>query len=312
VKTRLLVLGSLLGGALLLVACGGSDGGGSGEIKAAQLDRGQKLRVVATTVQIASLVQEIGSDRIELKGIVPAGADAHEFEPLASDLAAIEQSHLILRHGIGLDDWLDDSLKAGKKASTAVVTRGVKVRQTEEDGKKVDDAHVWHDPANVKLMANNVAQALAAADPANKEFYESRNLSNAAKLDTTKQRVQAIIDEIPADSRKLVTNHDSLSYFANAFGLKVVGAVIPSVSTDAEPSAKDAAALLETIRKEKVKAIFAESSVNPALARTLAREANVKVVDDLYGDSLGKPGSGADTIEGMLLANARKIADALK
>ena len=109
-----------------------------------------------------------------------------------------------------------------------------------------------------------------------------------------------------------MTNHDSLHYFADAFGLTIVGAIIPSVSTDAEPSAKDASALLETIRKQKVKAIFAETSVNPALARSLARDANVKIVDDLYGDSLGKAGSGAETIDGMLLSNARKIADGLK
>ena len=99
---------------------------------------------------------------------------------------------------------------------------------------------------------------------ANKDYYESRARAYDARLDETKQQVQAIINEIPADSRKLVTNHDALEYFTNAFGLKVVGAVIPSVSTDAEPSAKDTAALIDLIRKEKVKAIFAESSVNPA------------------------------------------------
>jgi zinc/manganese transport system substrate-binding protein len=306
---RLLI--ATLIGVLLLAACGGSDGGTS-EVKAAKLASGEKLRVVATTAQVTALAREVGGDRIELKGIVPAGADSHEFEPLASDLVAIEQAHLILRNGIGLDDWLDDALKAAKKASTATVTRGVKVREDEEDGKKVDDPHVWHNPDNAKLMTDNVAAAFAKADPPNKEYYESRAKAYDARLDDTKRQIQALVNQIPADSRKLVTNHDALHYFADAFGLKVVGAVIPSVSTDAEPSAKDASALLETIRKEKVKAIFAESSVNPALARALARDANVKIIDDLYGDSLGKPGSGAETIDGMLLANARKIADALK
>ena len=109
-----------------------------------------------------------------------------------------------------------------------------------------------------------------------------------------------------------MTNHDALSYFATAFGLQVVGAVIPSISTNAEPSAKDTADLLETINREHVKAIFAESSVNPRLATTLARDAGITIVDDLYGDSLGEPGSDAATVDGMLLANARKIADALK
>ena len=103
--------------------------------------------------------------------------------------------------------------------------------------------------------------------------------------------MQAIIDEIPPGSRKLVTNHDAFGYFAKAFGLKIVGAVIPSVSTEAEPSAGETAKLLETIRREKVKAIFAESNVNPKLAETLAKDAGVKIVEDLYGDSLGRPGA---------------------
>src|SRR3954470_20382881 len=118
---RIPLLAALVG-ALLLAACGGSSD--NAEVKPVTLSAGQKLRVVATTVQVTALAHEVGGDKIELKGIVPAGADAHEFEPIASDLAAIEQAHLILRNGIGLDDWLDGSLKAGKKASTAVVTKG--------------------------------------------------------------------------------------------------------------------------------------------------------------------------------------------
>src|SRR3954466_1238327 len=179
---RLLLLASLFG-ALLLTACGGSDGGSGGEIKAATLASGEKLRVVATTAQVPALAREVGGARIELKGIVPAGADAHEFEPLASDLVAIEQAHLILRNGIGLDDWLDNALKAGKNASTATVTQGVKVRQLEEDGKKIDDPHVWHNPENAKLMTDNVSSALTKADPANKDYYEARAKTYDAKLD---------------------------------------------------------------------------------------------------------------------------------
>jgi len=176
----------------------------------------------------------------------------------------------------------------------------------------VDDPHVWHDPDNDKVMVRNIADAFSKADPAHKAAYEANSEAYRKKLDETKAKVQAIIDEIPSANRKLVTNHDAFGYFARAFGLKVVGAVIPSVSTEAEPSAKDTAELLDTIKKEKVKAIFAESSVSPGLARTIASDAGVKIVDDLYGDSLGEPGTNAGTVDGMLLVNARKIADALK
>ena len=273
---------------------------------------GARLTVVATTVQIKALTKEVGGSYIGLHGIVPAGADAHEFEPVASDLKAIEDGNVILRHGLGLDDWLDGTLKAGKRAQVVVVTKGIKVRKADEDGRKVDDAHVWHDPDNDKIMIKNIADALGKADPSHAADYEANATAYQAKLDETKVRIQAIINEIPPANRKLVTNHDALSYFASAFGLKVVGAVIPSITTASEPSAGATAALLDTIRKENVKAIFAESSVNPGLARILANDAKVKVVDDLYGDSLGGPGSGAETVDAMLLVNARKIADALK
>jgi ABC-type Zn uptake system ZnuABC Zn-binding protein ZnuA len=269
-------------------------------------------KVVATTVQITALTTAVAGDLVDLKGIIPAGVDPHEFEPTASDLVAIEGATLVLRHGIGLDDWLDRTLKAGKRATIVTVTRGVRLQKGEEDGKTVDDPHVWHDPANATKMVDTIVAALVRVDPAHKGAYETHATAYKKRLDDARTQVQAILSEIPPGGRKLVTNHDALGYFAKAFGLKIVGAVIPSVSTQAEPSAGETAKLLQTIKREKVKAIFAESNVNPKLAETLAKEAGVKVVADLYGDSLGPAGSGVETVDGMWLANARKIADALK
>src|SRR5438874_7393240 len=160
---------------------------------------GTSLKVVATTVQITALAREVGGNHITLRGIVPAGADAHEFEPVASDLTAIEDANLILRNGIGLDDWLDGTLKAGKKAQVVTVTKGIKLRKGEEEGKTVDDPHVWHDPDNDKVMVDNIAVALAKADPAGKTDYEARAAAYKQKLDETKAKVQAIINELPAD-----------------------------------------------------------------------------------------------------------------
>jgi ABC-type Zn uptake system ZnuABC Zn-binding protein ZnuA len=271
-----------------------------------------RIRVVATTVQITALTREVAGDRAELRGIVPAGADPHEYEPVAGDLVAIEGATLILRHGLGLDDWLDRTLKARKRATVVTVTTGVRLQKAELDGKPVEDPHVWHDPANALKMVDNITAAFGRVDSANKAAYDANAATYKTRLAAAKAQVQGLIDTIPPANRKLVTNHDALGYFAKAFGLKVVGAVIPSMSTQAEPSAAETAALLDTIKRERVKAIFAESSVNPKLATTLAREAGVRIVADLYGDSLGKPGSGADTVEGMWLANARKIAEALR
>jgi ABC-type Zn uptake system ZnuABC Zn-binding protein ZnuA len=295
----ILILGITLG---IAAACSGGDD--------STTDSG-KLNVVATTVQITALAKEVGGDNVNVHGIIPVGADPHEFEPVASDLKAIEDGDVILRHGMGLDDWMNDTLSAGQIDATTV-TEGIVPLTADEDGKTIDDPHVWHDPDNDKIMIDNIAKALDAADPANKATYDANAAAYDQKLDDTRAQVQAIIDEIPADNRKLVTDHDAFGYFARAFGLQIVGAVIPSVSTDAEASAKQTADLLDTIEQEHVKAIFSEESANPKLAQTLADDANVKIVDTLYGDSLGKPGSGADTVDGMLLSNAQQIADALK
>jgi ABC-type Zn uptake system ZnuABC Zn-binding protein ZnuA len=291
----------------LVEGCSGSAGDSSSNSSG-----NATLKVVATTVQITALAKEVAGDNAEIHGIIPSGADPHEFEPTASDLIAIEGADLILRNGIGLDDWLNDTLSAAKNPKIVVVTDGVELRTGEEDGEVVEDPHVWHDPDNDKIMVQNITAALIEADPAHKADFETRSRAYLKKLDETKAEVQAIIDEIPPESRKLVTNHDAFGYFARAFGLTIVGAVIPSVSTEAEPSGADTARLLDTIKSENVRAIFAESSVSPKLAGTLAKDAGVKIIDDLYGDSLGEPGSGADTIDGMLLHNARAIADALK
>ena len=271
-----------------------------------------ELHVVATTVQIAALAKEVGGDKIELTGLIAPGADPHSFEPKPSDLRAIENADVIFRHGIGLDSWLDDTLSAGSGATIVTVTQGIVLARSEEDGEGVDDPHVWHDPDNDKIMIDDINAALDKADPANSATYGANAAAYKTKLDQTKAQVQTIIDQIPLGSRKMVTDHDAFGYFARAFGLEIVGAIFPVLSNEGEPSAQDTAALLDTIDREHVKAVFAEKSVNSRLAKTLADDAHVKVVDDLYGDSLGKPGSGADTVDGMLLANARTIADALK
>ncbi len=311
-SVRLCIKSWVIVGLLFVASAGVACSSNSDGRSTAQPSGTAKLEVVATTVQVTALVKEVGGDKIDLHGIIPAGADPHAFEPIPSDLAAIEKAQIILRSGLGLDDWLDGTLRAGSNATVVTVTDGIIPLKGEDDGAQVDDPHVWHDPENDKIMVDDIAAALERADPANSATYRANAATYDTVLDNTTAQVQAIINEIPADARKLVTNHDALGYFARAFGLTIVGAVIPSVSTDAQSSAQQTAALLDAIRREHVRAIFAESSANPQLATTLAGDAGVKIVDDLYGDSLGEPGSGADTVDGMLLTNARKIADALK
>ncbi len=302
---RLFALALFALAATAFAGCGGNGGDGDGGVK-----------VVATTSQIGALAREVAGDTARVVTLIPPGVDSHDYEASTSDLKAIREATLLLRNGIGLDDFLDGAIEsAGGKKTVVTVTAGIELRPGagEAPGASADmDPHVWHDPLNAKVMIANIAEALARADPANADRYRANAAAYQATLDETDAQIRALIDGIPAANRKLVTNHDAFGYFIRRYGLTFVGAVIPSTSTQAEPSAKDIAALVDLIRRENVKTIFAESSVDAKVAAQIAKDTGVRIVDDLYGDSLGEPGSGAETVHGMLLANARKIAEALK
>lgn len=194
---RLVLLAAMSAALFALTACGSDSNSSATATPGGATASAAKLNVVATTVQITALAKEVGADKITLTGIIPAGADPHEFEPKPSDLVAIEGAKLILRHGIELDSWLDDTLRAGAGATVVTVTDGITLAQFEEDGKTVDDPHVWHDPDNDKIMVDNIAKALDAADPASKATYDTNAAAYNQKLDDTKTQVQAIINEIP-------------------------------------------------------------------------------------------------------------------
>src|SRR3712207_5270461 len=114
---------------------------------------------------------------------------------------------------------------------------------------------------------------------------------------------------IPAADRKLVTTHDALGYFAARYGIDVVGAVIPSQSTRGQPSAGDTAELIDTIRREDVRVLFTEQSLDAEVEAAIARETGARLGDPLYTDALGPRDSDAGTWLGATAANARALAD---
>ena len=284
---------------IMAAACSGTGSKGSNP----------SFLVVATTIQMGALTHAVAGNDADVKTLIGAGIDPHEFEPGPSDLKAISDAKVIIRNGLGLDDWLDRTISSGGgQKKTVTATDGVQIRTI--DGHP--DPHVWHDPMNDKIIVANIANALAKADPTHASDYQANAKAYEAKLDQVDQQVRQIIDTIPPASRKMVTDHDAFGYFIARYGLTYIGAVIPSTSTQAEPSAKDIAALETLIRQEHVKAIFSEETANPKVSEQIAHDTGAKIVDTLYGDSLGAPGSGADTVDGMILANACTIAEALK
>lgn len=283
--------------------------------------------VVATTSQIGALVEEIAGDRLAVKTLMPAGVDPHDYEPSPQDVRDIGAAALVLRNGLGLDGFLDAVIAGSEAERVVTVTEGIALRALaenehaheeadhEEEGEHEHgefDPHVWQDPANVRVMVANIADALAAAFPDDADAFRERAEAYRARLDEVDAEIRALIDSIPLEQRKVISNHDSMRYFLDRYGLEFVGAVVPGMAHEAEPSPQDIAELEDLIRAEGVRAIFVEATMNPRVAEQIGADTGVTIVDDLYGDSLGEPGSGAETVDGMLLHNARRIVEALR
>ena len=290
--------GLLLVVALLAAGCGGEP----------IAPAGGRPQVLTTTAIIEALAKPVAGGLLDVRSIVGPGVDPHEFEAKAADVRRVRAASLVLRNGLGLDAFLDRIVAGVDPQRIIVVSDGIALRTL--DG--APDPHVWHDPMNDILMVRRIARAFAELDPPNTQRYEANAREYIATLERVDAEVRQLIEAIPPANRKIVTDHDAFGYFIRRYGLQFVGSVIPGTTTGAEPSAKELAALEQLIRAEGVRAVFAENSVDPKVAARVAKDTGATMVSDLYGDTLGAPGSGAETLDGMLLVNARKIADALK
>jgi ABC-type Zn uptake system ZnuABC Zn-binding protein ZnuA len=279
--------------ALLLVGCGTSAGGGRGS-----------LSVVATTTQIGDWARAVGGADVDVHQILQPNTDPHEYEPRPQDVVATAGAAVVLENGDGLDGWMTKVVsQAGGKP--AVVDLGGHVRVVG------DDPHWWHDPRNAESAVGEIRDAFRRADPAHARAYARRAAKYLARLRTLDRGIAACLAKVPSADRKLVTDHDAFGYFARRYGLAVVGAVIPSQTTQAQPSAGETARLIALVRREHVRAVFPESSVSPRLARTIARETGASSAYTLYGDTLGPAGSAGATYLGMEQANADAIVRGL-
>ncbi len=173
------------------------------------------------------------------------------------------------------------------------------------------DPHVWQDPNNVRLMVESIRDALIAADPANAATYEANAANYLAELKELDAFITQEVAKLPPERRKLVTNHDTLGYFAYRYGFTVVGTALGTTTERADPAAGEIARLVEDIRASGVPAIFVENVSNPALMETIAREAGVKLAPSLFTDALGEPGSEGETYLDMMRYNVRTIVEAL-
>ena len=249
VLSVLIVSGTLV----LSGACGNQDQGSS------EGTTGGALKVVATTTQIGDFVRQVG-DAVNEHQILQPNSDPHNYEPRPADVEAAAGARLVFVNGDNLDSWIDDIVsKSGGNPTVVNLSEGLPERlpgeTTGEEASKYDP-HWWHDPRNAEAAVSEIRDALVEADPNNRETYERNADDYVAKIKELDTGIQTCMDKVPEDERKLVTDHDAFNYFADRYGIEVVGAVIPSQSTQAQPSAGETADLISLIERENVKAIF--------------------------------------------------------
>jgi ABC-type Zn uptake system ZnuABC Zn-binding protein ZnuA/ABC-type Mn2+/Zn2+ transport system permease subunit len=283
--------------AALLAGCATSSSGDS-----------DQLHVVATTTQIGDFVREVGGSAVDVGQILQPNTDPHEYEPRPSDVEGAADAKLVFANGDNLDGWIGDVVsEGGSDASVVDLGTAVPVKvQGETSGAEAStyDPHWWHDPRNAEAAVTQIRDSLSEADPSAAREFRRNAAAYQRKLGELDRGIARCMDSVPASQRKLVTDHDAFGYFAKRYGITVVGAVIPSQTTQAQPSAKDVSDLVDLIKREHLRAVFPETSVSPKLAQTIAAETGASSHYTLYGDTLGPADSSGATYLRMEAANA--------
>ena len=264
--------------------------------------------VLTTTTILADVARNVAGDLLTVGSLLPTGADPHSYQPVPQDATKIDQSKVLIVHGGGYESFLDALLENGGGPNKLIeASTGVRFLSDEQG----TDPHVWLDPNNVIVYVDNIREGLTQYDPDGAEVYQANASAYIDQLTELDAWINGQVAQIEPQRRVLVTNHESLGYFAERYGFTVVGAVTPSFSSNAAPSAQQMAALIEQIKLYEAPAIFLDASDNPDLAKQIAAETGVKVIGDLHLESLTDGGPAATYID-MMKDNVTKIVQALQ
>jgi ABC-type Zn uptake system ZnuABC Zn-binding protein ZnuA len=266
-------------------------------------------RLLAAETWLADIAQNVAGDRLHVDSLLPPGVDPHEFQPAPQDAIKIAQSQVLIVNGLGYETWLASTLQPERSQQAVLVaTDGFPSAR----GGEPDDPHLWMNPLNVVKYTENIRDGLSKADPDGRSVYAANADAYIAKLKELDASIKSQVMQIPPERRLLVTNHDALGWFAQAYGFDVVGAIIPSVTTEASPSAQQLAGLIDTVKKTHAPAVFLDVSENRNLAEQISSATGAKVVTDLYVETLSAPDGPAPTYLAMLQHDAATIVSALK
>jgi zinc/manganese transport system substrate-binding protein len=271
------------------------------------------IEVIATTTQIGDWTREAAGGLATVHQLLQPNTDPHDYEPRPADVEATTGAAIVFENGDELDHWMENVVDvAGGSPKVVVLGAHVPVqRPGETSGPEASrsDAHWWHDPRNAIAAVEQIRDTLSSVDAVHADRYRANAARYIASLRRLDREIRSCMAKVPRSERKLVTDHDAFGYFADRYGIDVVGAVIPSQTTQAQPSARDTARLIALIKRENVKAIFPESSMNAKLTETIANETGASAAYTLYGDTLGPKGSPGATYLSMEAANAKTMAD---
>jgi ABC-type Zn uptake system ZnuABC Zn-binding protein ZnuA len=274
-------------------------------------------KVLAVETFLAEIAQNVAGERLKVESLIPLGLDPHAFEPTPQDVLKVAGSQVLIVNGAGFETWLTKTLEnAGGQRRVVEASSGLTSRSLQPgeqpDPDHVGDPHFWLDPTKVAKYVENIRDGLMAADPAGAEVYTRNAAAYLIKLNDLDAWIKTQVAQIPVERRLLVTNHESFGYFADRYGFKLVGAIVPSVSTEASPSAQQLAQLVDQIKASGAPAVFLETGASPQLAEQISAETGVKVVTGLYTHSVTAADGEAPTYLEMMKFNVAAIVEALK
>jgi manganese/zinc/iron transport system substrate-binding protein len=278
-----------------------------------------KVTVATTIGMVADLVRQVGGERVEVEQLMGPGVDPHLYKPTSTDAARLSKADVIFYSGLMLEGRMGDLFaklaRSGKRVypTTESVPEDLLTEPKEFAGHY--DPHIWFDVSMWAQTVPTIVKGLSEVDPEGKTIYENNGSALTDRLNTLHQWCKDTVAQLPENQRILVTSHDAYNYFGRAYGFKVIG--LQGVSTVSEAALADMANLVDFIKKQNVKAIFVETSVNPAAIRRVSEDAGVKIGGELYSDAMGNPGEmrkGFDTgtYDGMVRYNITTIVEALK
>jgi manganese/zinc/iron transport system substrate-binding protein len=278
-----------------------------------------RIKVTTTTTMVTDLVKSVGGDRVEVQGLMGPGVDPHLYKASASDITKLQRADVIFYSGLLLEGKLQDVFArlARTKKHVYPVTEAVPEDKLLEPPQFAGhyDPHVWFEVPTWSLCVETVVKGLNEFDPKSRDYFEQRGSAVRAQMRALHEWALKKAAELPAEKRILVTSHDAFNYFGRAYGFQVVG--LQGISTVEEASPAAMTKLVDFIKKNRIKAVFIESSVPPNAIKRISQDAGVKIGGELFSDAMGTPGQMENdydlgTYEGMIKHNLNTVVNALR